>query len=59
MSESVCNLEERRLFMWPYLAVEVEGHCPESMQKLGLEGYTFWGVFFVWLISRKSNRLWW
>ena len=22
--------------MWPYLAVEVEGHCPESMQKLGV-----------------------
>ena len=59
MSQFLCHLEEMRLFMWPYLGVEAEGHCPKSMQKFGLEGYTFWGVFFVGLISRKSDRLSW
>ena len=39
--------------MWLYLAVEVEGHCPKSMQKFDLEGDTFCRMFFVWLSSRK------
>ena len=48
MSQFLCNLEVIRLFMRPYLALEVEGHCQKSMQKFDLEGFTI-GGFFFWL----------